>query len=125
MIPISIACPGQGCGNCKPLTHIYFSIETFLFIGIDCANHSEITGGYPDAGIAGSSGNFVQFDGKNGYILTTQMSGVGKSASIMAWVNLSELARNANHFFYVAGESENGNDLDLQFETDNVQRSRG
>jgi hypothetical protein len=81
-----------------------------------------VTSGAAGAAIAGSSGNFVQLDGKSGYILTTQMGGVGKSASIMAWVNLSELPHNANHFFYVAGESENGNDLDLQFESDNVLR---
>jgi hypothetical protein len=38
----------------------------------------------------------------------------------MAWVNLDELPSKAGHFFYVAGESESGNDLDVQFETDNV-----
>jgi hypothetical protein len=78
--------------------------------------------GSPGAAISGSSGKFTQFDGKSGYILTTQKGGVGQSASIMAWVNLSELPRQANHYFYVAGESENGNDLDLQFESDNVLR---
>jgi Concanavalin A-like lectin/glucanases superfamily len=81
-----------------------------------------VTSGSGDAGIAGSSGNFLQFNGKSGYVLTTQMGGVGKSASIMAWVNLAELPNKAGHYFYVAGESENGNDLDLQFENDNVLR---
>jgi hypothetical protein len=38
----------------------------------------------------------------------------------MAWVNLAELPSKTGHLFYVAGESESGNDLDLQFETDNV-----
>ncbi len=74
----------------------------------------------PGAAISGSSGKFAQFDGKSGYLLTTQKGGVGQSASMMAWINLSELPSKAGHYFYVAGESENGNDLDLQFEADNV-----
>ena len=35
-------------------------------------------------------------------------------------MNLAELPSKANRIFYVAGESQNGNDLDLQIETDNV-----
>jgi hypothetical protein len=81
-----------------------------------------VTTGSPGAIIAGSSNNFAKFDGASGYILTTQKGGVGTSASIMAWVNLEALPSKIGHFFYVAGESENGNDLDLQFETDNVLR---
>jgi Concanavalin A-like lectin/glucanases superfamily len=41
---------------------------------------------------------------------------------MMAWVNLAQLPSQAGHFFYVEGESESGNDLDVQFETDNVLR---
>ena len=37
----------------------------------------------------------------------------------MAWVNVAALPSAERHFFYVAGESRNGNDLDLQFEDDN------
>jgi hypothetical protein len=81
-----------------------------------------VTSGSPGAAIAGSSNNFAKFDGTSGYILTTQKGGVGTSASIMAWVNLEALPSKIGHYFYVAGESENGNDLDLQFETDNVLR---
>lgn len=73
-----------------------------------------------DPGIAG--GHFVRLDGQDGYILTTQAGGVASAASIMAWVNLEGLPSEEHHFFYVAGESENGNDLDLQFELDNVLR---
>jgi hypothetical protein len=75
--------------------------------------------GLPGSGIAGASNKFIHLDGQSGYLLTTQKGGVGQSASIMAWVNLSDLPSKIGHFFYVAGESENGNDLDLQFETDN------
>ena len=69
-----------------------------------------------------ANGSYVKLDGKSAYITTTQMGGVGAAASIMAWVNLDELPSKAGHFFYVAGESESGNDLDVQFETDNVLR---
>lgn len=79
-----------------------------------------VTSSSPGAGIAGSTNNFASMDGASGYILTTQKGGVGQSASIMAWVNLSDLPSKAGHTFYVAGESEYGNDLDVQFETDNV-----
>jgi hypothetical protein len=67
-----------------------------------------------------ANGRYLKLDGKSAYITTTQFGGIGAAASIMAWVNLAELPSKANHFFYVAGESESGNDLDIQFETDNV-----
>jgi hypothetical protein len=38
----------------------------------------------------------------------------------MAWINLVDLPSQTGHFYYIAGESENGNDLDLQIETDNI-----
>ena len=40
----------------------------------------------------------------------------------MCWVNLDTLPSQENHIFYVAGESQNGNDLDLQIENDNALR---
>ncbi len=67
-----------------------------------------------------ANGSYLKLDGKTAYITTTQFGGVGATASIMAWVNLAELPSKTGHFFYVAGESESGNDLDVQFETDNV-----
>jgi hypothetical protein len=72
------------------------------------------------APVVTANGRYLKLDGKTAYIMTTQHGGVGASASMMAWVNLAELPSKAGHFFYVAGESEDGNDLDLQFETDNV-----
>jgi hypothetical protein len=81
-----------------------------------------VTTGSPGAVIAGSSNHYAKFDGTSGYILTTQNGGVGQAASIMAWVNLADLPSKSNRIFYVAGESQSGNDLDLQIETDNVLR---
>ncbi|MGA2219198.1 MAG: LamG-like jellyroll fold domain-containing protein, partial [Terracidiphilus sp.] len=74
------------------------------------------------APVATANSRYLKLDGKTAYITTTQMGGVGAAASIMAWVNLAELPRTANRIFYIAGESENGNDLDLQIEPDNVLR---
>jgi hypothetical protein len=72
------------------------------------------------APVSTANGRYLKLDGKTAYVTTTQMGGVGAAATVMAWVNLAELPSKAGRYFYVAGESENGNDLDLQFETDNV-----
>lgn len=64
----------------------------------------------------------VALNGTDAYVATTQQGGVKTAASIMAWVDLNALPSKAGRIFYVAGESQSGNDLDLQFETDNVLR---
>jgi hypothetical protein len=84
------------------------------------------SGGVTSAGTGAPIGiannQFAKLDGHDGYIVTTQSGGVGEAASIMAWVNLASLPSDERHFFYVAGESQSGNDLDIQFENDNVLR---
>ena len=75
----------------------------------------------PEGSPTGASA-YAKFDGQNGWVLTTQKGGVATAASIMSWVNLADLPSKAGRIFYVAGESESGNDLDLQFETDDVLR---
>jgi hypothetical protein len=74
----------------------------------------------PGAPIGIPNNHFAKFDGHDGKITTTQMGGVSTAVSIMAWVNLAALPSKENRIFYVAGESENGNDLDVQFETDDA-----
>lgn len=81
-----------------------------------------VTSGSPGAAITGSSGRYAKLDGASGYILTTQKGEVGQASTIMAWVNLADLPSKTGRIFYIAGESENGNDLDLQIEPDNVLR---
>ena len=76
----------------------------------------------PGAPVGAAVSKFAKLDGRTAYFLTTQAGGITTAASIMAWVNLAELPSKAGHFFYVAGESESGNDLDIQFENDNVLR---
>jgi hypothetical protein len=73
----------------------------------------------PGAPIGIADNHYAKLNGVDGYILTTQAGGVGTDASMMAWVNLDKLPAEAGRFFYVMGESQNGNDLDVQFETDN------
>jgi hypothetical protein len=68
-------------------------------------------------GVAGNK--CVALDGKDSSISTTQIGGITTAGSIMAWVNLSAMPKDANRFFYVAGESQSGNDFDVQFESDN------
>jgi hypothetical protein len=76
----------------------------------------------PGAPVNADTSKFAKLDGSTAYISTTQTGGISTAASIMAWVNLAELPSKAGHFFYIAGESESGNDLDLQFETDDILR---
>lgn len=71
-------------------------------------------------GAVGLNSSYVDLNGRDGYILTTQSGGVGATASIMVWAKLATLPSNAGRFLYLAGESQNGNDLDLQFELDNA-----
>ena len=68
--------------------------------------------------VPGGANAYAQFGGEDAMISTTLAGGIGTAGSILAWVKLAQLPSQAGRFFYVAGESEPGNDLDLQFETD-------
>jgi hypothetical protein len=104
-----------------PLAHYRLQAST---------GHSELgpttfasTGGATSASACGPSGNgCVQLDGKSGWISTTHKGGVATAGSMMAWVNLAALPSVEGHFFYIAGESQVGNDFDAQFEQDNTLR---
>jgi outer membrane protein OmpA-like peptidoglycan-associated protein len=69
--------------------------------------------------VGDAAGYYALLDGRTGTIETTQSGGIASSASIMAWVILRTLPSGLGHVFYVAGESESGNDLDLQIEANN------
>jgi hypothetical protein len=81
-----------------------------------------VTSDGPGAPIGIANDRYAKLDGRDGAIVTTQAGGVGAAASMMAWVNLGALPSAEGHYFYVVGESQSGNDLDLQFETDNALR---
>jgi hypothetical protein len=72
----------------------------------------------PGAPIGDAGNHFAKFDGHDGWIETTQVGGIKTQASMMAWVYLDALPSTRHRFFYVMGESQSGNDLDLQFEDD-------
>ncbi len=65
----------------------------------------------------------VALDGSNGtYVDTNLVGGINQAGSIVGWFNLAALPSTAGHIFTVAGESQGGNDFDLQVETDNRLR---
>lgn len=72
------------------------------------------------APVTTANSRYLKLDGKTAYIVTTQTGGVGAASTIMAWINLAELPSKVGRLLYVAGESEYGNDLDLQIDTDNA-----
>lgn len=53
------------------------------------------------------------------YATTSLSGGIPGEGSMVAWVNLSELPSQANEYFYISGESQDGDDFDLQFQNDN------
>jgi hypothetical protein len=59
------------------------------------------------------------FDGTDGFVDTTLVGRITTKASMMAWVELAAAPAAVGHIDYVEGESQSGNDLDLQFESDN------
>jgi hypothetical protein len=73
-------------------------------------------------GLFGGNSRAVKLNGRDAYVVSTQSGGIAGAVSIMAWVNLDSLPSDARHIFYVAGESQSGNDLDMQVETDNILR---
>ncbi|MFT3977760.1 MAG: PEPxxWA-CTERM sorting domain-containing protein [Sphingomonas bacterium] len=80
--------------------------------------------GAPLASDPGNTG--AVFDGVNsdnpGMISTSLSGGISGSGTILAWVNLAALPSTTGTIQYVAGESQGGNDFDLQFGSDNVLR---
>ena len=65
----------------------------------------------------------VALDGSNNtYVDTSLVGGINQAGSMVGWFNLSSLPSTAGHIFTIAGESQSGNDFDLQIETDNALR---
>ena len=66
------------------------------------------------------------FDGVNsgnpGMISTSLSGNIPGAGTILAWINLAQLPSVAGNIQYIAGESQYGNDFDVQFEGNNVLR---
>ncbi len=71
--------------------------------------------GYPANAALSLNGN----DANPQYVSTSLSGRIPGAGSIMAWVNLAALPSTSGTYFYVAGESQVGNDFDLQFQNDN------
>ncbi len=77
-----------------------------------------IVSGGPLPGSAAN--NSVKLNGSPQYVSTSLSGKIPGTGSMVTWVDLSALPSTANSFFYVSGESQSGNDFDLQFQTDNT-----
>ncbi|MDQ2774616.1 MAG: LamG domain-containing protein [Acidobacteriota bacterium] len=111
--------------------------DPMAYFRLDSANSTSVVNGYtttysgnagatpPGGGapLAGYPNNAaLTLDGNNSnpsYVSTSLSGGIPGAGSIMAWVNLAALPSASGTYFYVAGESQGGNDFDLQFENDN------
>jgi hypothetical protein len=63
----------------------------------------------------------VVLDGTNDTFVNTDLvGGINQAGSMVGWFNLAALPSTAGHIFTIAGESEEGNDFDLQINTDNT-----
>lgn len=89
---------------------------------VGSATYTAVGGVTPAAGppVGEGAEGALAFNGVDGYVDTTQRGGIGSAGSFLIWVNLATLPAKAPHILYVGGESENGNDFDIQFESDNA-----
>lgn len=104
------------------------------FFPFDSTSQGSIVGGYKSKFIGGASisrgrapinesnNNSLFLRGAGQYVTTTLSGGIPGKGSMIAWVNLATLPSKTGRFFYVCGESQGGNDFDVQFETDNQLR---
>jgi uncharacterized protein (TIGR03437 family) len=103
----------------------YFRLETQSGVSeVNGAYSYNLTGGATippalGAPIGNPANNYASLDGSSGEVTTSLSGNVNTAGSMMAWVNLSELPSSAGQISYIAGESAQGNDFDLQIETDN------
>lgn len=58
-------------------------------------------------------------NGTTGYLSTSLTGQIGNQGTLLAWVYLTAEPSTAGHIFSVVDQSQNGNNFDLQIETDN------
>ena len=95
-------------------------VNSYSLTEVGAPNYTAAGGGSPIAGYP--SNGALSLNGSNTapqYAKTGLTGSIPGQGSIMAWVKLSQLPSVAGAFFYVAGESQNGNDFDVQFQNDN------
>jgi len=104
----------------------YFRLETINGSSETGSSIYVSQGGVTGSGSAapiGMDGNkCVVLDGKDGWIKSGLMGGIKTAGTIMVWVKLDALPKEVHRWFYVAGESQEGNDFDVEFGMDNDLR---
>jgi hypothetical protein len=106
----------------SPLAYFHFDSLTggSVVNGYTVSFAGNATVGLPAAPLQESGNKALVIPGGGGdYVTTSLMGGVPGTGSMVAWVYLTELPSVAGRYFYISGEPQNGNDLDLQFENDN------
>ncbi len=64
----------------------------------------------------------MELDGTSGFNTTSLTGQIDQQGSIIAWFYLTALPSTTGHAFYIAGQSQVGNDFDLQIDPDNQLR---
>jgi len=105
----------------------YFRLETASGISEVNGSYSYNLSGNPPVAISspgapiGTASSFALLDGSTGEVTTSLTGNINTAGSIMAWVNFTTLPSATDQAFnYVAGESQQGNDFDLQFDSNNA-----
>jgi hypothetical protein len=134
-VPLAFAAVAGGAGAQTPapvgFVQVVEATHPIAFFRLEATSgHSEV-GAETDKTVGGASvvagaptgaasDMALALDGTDGYVDTTFKGGIQTAGSMMAWVRLAILPANAPHILYVGGESESGNDFDIQFEGDNA-----
>ena len=104
----------------------YFRLETVSGVSeVNGAYTLAFTGGATSASsgapIGNPANNSALLDGSSGAITTNLTGHIATAGSMMAWVKLATLPSASGFpFNYIAGESAQANDFDLQFNNSNV-----
>lgn len=105
--------------------------QPLAFFPFDSATEGSVVNGYtlapmgtptltaPGAPLHCSGNKTLALNGNESYVVASLFGGIPGTGSMIAWVNLAELPSDAGRYFYISGESQYGNDFDLQFENDN------
>jgi hypothetical protein len=111
---------------------VVLATTPIAYFPLDSAKEGSIVGGYTTTFVGGASiikggpiqdeqhDHSVSLSGNGQYLTTSLSGGIPGTGTMIAWVNLAALPGTLNRFFYVSGESEDTNDFDVQFQTDNA-----
>lgn len=111
---------------------VVLTTNPIAYFPLDSRTEGSIVCGYTTTFVGGASikkggpiqdernDGSVSLSGKGQYVTTSLSGGIPGTGTMIVWVNLAALPGTVNRIFYVSGESQNTNDFDLQFQTDNA-----